>query len=188
MCGRYYTDIEDTELREIITAAENNVIGHEQPVFKGGEVFPGTVAPVLAKSGAVFMKWGFPDYTGKRPHINARSETAETARTFRQAWAERRCLIPASGYFEWKTLDAKHKEKYSFSLTGTGLMYIAGIYSGDGRFAILTRAAAPALSEIHDRMPVIIPKPLTDVWLRESPEVYKEALTDLRFSLSQNKR
>ena len=59
---------------------------------------------------------------------------------------------------------------------------MAGIYSTDGQFAILARNAASAIMQIHDRMPVILPKSLIDVWLKQSPEVMSQALTDLQFS------
>ena len=58
---------------------------------------------------------------------------------------------------------------------------MAGIYTTDGGFAILTRDAAPSLAHIHDRMPVIIPKSLIQAWLKDSPEVIAQAVTDLKF-------
>ena len=207
MCGRYLIEIDDNELYDIIAEAEMNAgrmeYGGAGAVlaeyggtgegsaaargFTGGEVFPGSVAPVIISGNAAqFMIWGFPSLAaGRRPHINARSETAATARTFSAAMASRRCLVPASGYYEWKALSAKKKEKYVFRLPGRAPIYMAGIYSGGiggGRFAILTREAAPALSEIHDRMPVIFTKESAAVWLAGSPDAIRDALTDLTFS------
>ena len=209
MCGRYLIDDEAFDLREIIAAAErnahvleagasyapgvNNAVGvgnvaadsFEDPVwpaFRSGEIFPGNVAPVIAaEREARFMLWGFPNLiVGKRPLINARSETAAVKRTFSDAMASRRCLVPASGYYEWKTIGKKHKEKYEFTLPDRETMYMAGIYSRANQFAILTRAASPSTGNIHDRMPVILPKTLGDVWLSESPDVILEALTELQ--------
>ena len=152
------------------------------PVFRSGEIFPGNVAPVLdAEREARFMLWGFPSpIAGKRPLINARSETAAVKRTFSEAMVSRRCLVPASGYYEWKTLGKKHKEKYEFTLPDRETMYMAGIYSRANQFAILTRAASPSTGDIHDRMPVILPKTLGDVWLSESTDVILDALTELQ--------
>ena len=152
------------------------------PTFRSGEIFPGNIAPVLdAQREARFMLWGFPNLMpGKRPLINARSETAAVKRTFCDAMASRRCLVPASGYYEWKTIGKKHKEKYEFTLPDRETMYMAGIYSRADQFAILTRAASPSTGDIHDRMPVILPKKLGDVWLRESMDVILEALTQLQ--------
>ncbi|MDR0491515.1 MAG: SOS response-associated peptidase [Oscillospiraceae bacterium] len=189
MCGRYLIEIDEEELKEIIATAEVNARGRSEQfsfAFRGGEIFPGSVVPVIAGNNEVrFMTWGFPGIiVNQPPHINARSETAAASRTFGEAMASRRCLVPASGYYEWKTRDKKHKVKYKFTLP-SGTMYMAGVYSADGRFAILTRSAAPDIVEFHDRMPVILPKSLLGVWLRESPHVLKEAITDLKFAQAE---
>ena len=59
---------------------------------------------------------------------------------------------------------------------------MAGIYTIDGKFAILTRDAAPSMTVIHDRMPVILPKSLIQAWLKDSPEVIAQAVTALQFT------
>ena len=183
MCGRFLVEIDDEELSGIVEEAEKNA--REQQfsfAFKGGEISPGTVAPIITANGVLYMTWGFPAVTpNSPPHINARSETAATSRTFGEAMKTQRCIIPASGYYEWKTHDKKHRTKYEFTLSDKSLMYMAGIYSVDGRFAILTRAAAPTILEIHDRMPVILPKSRIEKWLKESPDM-NEALTKLQFA------
>ena len=184
MCGRYLIEADDMELSDIVAAAQNSLNARtSRQLFTGGEIFPGSMAPVLtADDGARFMHWGFPGLISEqRPHINARSETAAALRTFSGAMASRRCIVPATSYFEWKALGKGRKDKYEFTLPDRAPMYMAGIYSGDGRFAILTRAAAPVLLEIHGRMPVIIPKRLTSVWLNETPEPMREAVTELTF-------
>ncbi|MCL2337989.1 MAG: SOS response-associated peptidase [Firmicutes bacterium] len=184
MCGRYFITIEEKELRQIIAAVDKSSAEHaEAAIFKGGEIFPGSLAPIITAENKVqFFVWGFPSLLGKKPHINARSETAATAKTFKDAMFLRRCLVPASGYYEWQTLDKRHKQKYAFRLSGQTVMFMAGIYSSNGRFAILTRQAAPAVAAIHERMPVIIPRDLSTKWLKESPAPMYEALTDLSFA------
>lgn len=187
MCGRYLVEIDEEELNEMVAAAEKNVHIHSEQIsyaFKGGEIFPGNLAPVIMANNEVrFMTWGFPSINPNKPsHINARSETAAASKTFGDAMKTRRCTIPASGYFEWITQNKKHRIKYKFTLPGRSLMYMAGIYSIDYQFVVLTRDAAPSISEIHDRMPVILPKSIIDMWLRGSPEALKEALNDLHFS------
>lgn len=181
MCGRYFFEVDDKDLREIVTAAEQSI--RKKSVtngFHGGEIFPGGIAPVLtAEADASFMVWGFPSLFEKRPHINARSETAATAPTFREAMSKRRCLVPASGYYEWKKLGPSQRKKYSFTLPNYVLLFMAGIYAEDGRFAILTRAASSSVSEIHNRMPVIIPREMAAAWLEDSPEALGAAITDL---------
>ena len=95
--------------------------------------------------------------------------------------ASRRCVVPASAYYEWKQLGKKRKVKYELTLPGRTPLYMAGIYSTDGQFSILTRDAAPAIADIHDRMPVIIPKSLIQSWINDSPEVMSHAVTNLQF-------
>ena len=184
MCGRYFVDINETEIQNIIASAKHNDNDSAQTtLFKGGEIFPTNTVPVITAADTRFMVWGFPDYTGKRPLINARSETASVTRTFKESFAQRRCIVPATSYFEWKTLpDKRAKQKYEFKLTDKSLLYLAGIYSLDGRFAILTRAAVSCLTEIHDRMPVILPFELSDIWLNKSPDIMNNALTELLFA------
>ena len=183
MCGRYLIDDEAFDLREIIAAAERNSQKNpSQLAFRSGEIFPGNIAPVIdARHETRFMLWGFPSLiAGKHPHINARSETAAAKRTFSDAIASRRCLVPASGYYEWKTLGKNHKERYEFTLPDMMTMYMAGIYTEEDQFAILTRAASPSVSDIHDRMPVILTKTFGDAWLSESPDVICETLTEMQ--------
>jgi len=189
MCGRYLIELSEEEMSGIAAAAEKNA-GHSNKLsftFSGGEIFPGNIAPVITANNEVrFMTWGIQGVIAKgRPYINARSETAATSGTFGSAISSRRCLVPASAYFEWVTHDKKHKTKYKFTLPDKSTMYMAGIYSGDGRFAILTRDAAPEITEIHNRMPVIIPKTYIESWLGGSTDI--EALTNLQFvPLSNN--
>ena len=185
MCGRYYIELDAKELRDIISKVEGKLRdAPDQMTLKiTGEIFPGDTVPVITgDDGVRAMMWGFPNAYGQRSHINARSESAATSKTFGEAMASRRCLVPASGYYEWKTLDTKRKEKYEFTLPDRAPLYMAGIYSPDGRFAILTRDAAPEIATVHDRIPVIFSKSLGEAWLLGTPDVLLEALASLSFS------
>ena len=189
MCGRYLYNVDEQELRNILEAIERNISNErnnpkqsQSISFTGGEIFPGDSVPVITAHETRFMIWGYPSLAeDRRPHINARSETVATKRTFSAAMAARRCIIPASSYYEWKTLGKKQKQKYEFKLPNTEIMYIAGIYSLDYQFAILTREATTSISEIHNRMPVIIPDNLTEMWLKGCDDVLQEATTNLIF-------
>jgi putative SOS response-associated peptidase YedK len=96
--------------------------------------------------------------------INARSETAASKPAFRSAFKHRRCLIPASGFFEWEK-KGKAKQPYLFSLRGGGPFAFAGLWEcwsgphGDGRetCTILTTEANDLVRPFHQRMPVILP-------------------------------
>ena len=124
--------------------------------------------PVLIERGGDIvprlLAWGFPNFRDKRVIINARAETAREKKMFSASLENRRCVIPSTGFYEW---DAS-KKKYLFNNPGTGMVYMAGLYDrfeGKDRFVILTTAANSSMLEIHDRMPVVIPKDLIREWL-----------------------
>lgn len=114
MCGRYYIDDEDIAFRKIIHEAVSN---KGDMNVKTGEIFPAYKAPVLLNDGKrtrpFIMEWGFPSFYKSGVIINARAETALEKRTFKEPLLSRRCVIPASGFFEWqRNDDSKIKDKY----------------------------------------------------------------------------
>jgi putative SOS response-associated peptidase YedK len=114
-------------------------------------------------------RWGL--RTARNPAvITVRSETA--ARRFRQAMAERRCLIPADGFYEW-TGSAGQRRPIWFHAPDGRILTMAGFYEldKDGRpcFTILTTEPAPEIAPIHDRMPVVLPWEATSAWLALGP-------------------
>lgn len=132
MCGRYYVEIDEDELREIGEEAERlaNAFPEPIPLKTRGEMFPTDVVPVqTARDRYVPMKWGFVTYD-KKTIINARSETALQKPMFRRSMLENRCIIPASGYYEWKRGGFIHSSLDE--IKGIGVQVnIDGI--GDGR-------------------------------------------------------
>ena len=184
MCGRYWIDVDERELRDIVNAAAANALPDEMTLKTSGEVFPTDTVPVIAAPENIRpMQWGFTQEGKKQPIINARSETVMERPMFKQPIVRHRCLIPCNGFYEW---DAK-KNKYFYHTTGRGLMLLAGIWRRERgarlpRFTILTRQAVGDMLEIHDRMPVIVPRELADTWLLESGkamEVIGQAVTEL---------
>ena len=178
MCGRFYIESDDTpeELIDLINRAESRVQAADPSfLLPKGEVRPGDWAAVVslnrASQRSVFpMKWGF--RMDRQLLINARSETAAQKPTFRQSMQERRCLIPASAYFEWDHR-TKPLTKYRFALPDAPLLWLAGLYrfEPDSRwpvFTVLTRPAAAAVADFHDRMPVLMPTQLHGQWLDRS--------------------
>ena len=187
MCGRFYISVSDEELRDIAKAAAANALPDEMTLKTSGEIFPTDSVPVQTAPETVLpMQWGFTLHGNKRPVINARSETAMERPIFQKPMQRHRCLIPCSGFYEW---DAK-KQKY-FHLPSRGVMLLAGIWRMErgARLpccTILTRQAVGDMLEVHDRMPVIVPRELADAWLMESAsiaEVLKQAVTELGMEL-----
>ena len=191
MCGRYYLlGIGPKLVFEFIGQANRR--DPEHPV-KTGEVAPTDRAAVLANSragnrSAFAMRWGY-RLDGGRLVINARSETAERSPLFGDGIARRRCLVPATHYFEWEHR-GKEKIRYAIGENDDGLIYMAGVYRLEETgpaFAILTRKSADCISFIHDRMPVILPAPAAEEWLdlsRPAQPILEQALSNPAFRLS----
>ncbi len=150
------------------------------------------VAAVLAEGGErrlEVLRWGLIPPWADDPGIgsrmiNARSETAPEKPSFRRAFRERRCLIPADGFYEWKRTNGSKQPYYIHMKEGRPFAF-AGLWESwndDGGPAIrsctiLTTGSNALVGGIHDRMPVILPAGSYDAWL--DPEAEKEELTAL---------
>jgi putative SOS response-associated peptidase YedK len=121
---------------------------------------------------AASTSWGFrppwlKDGEKGKPLINARAETASEKRTFSQSFAERRCLVPASSFFEWQKKDGK-KLPWLLHLPQSPTFAIAGLWQdlADGpRFTILTLESVGEAREVHTRMPWILEANQLHPWL-----------------------
>jgi putative SOS response-associated peptidase YedK len=117
--------------------------------------------------------------------INARSETAAEKPAFRAAFKRRRCLIPASGFYEWQK-KGKEKLPFLFSLRDGSLFAFAGLWdrwtTGDGRqtCTILTTTANELVRPYHERMPVILPEEYHTDWLNRDAAAPEWLQTVLR--------
>jgi putative SOS response-associated peptidase YedK len=125
-----------------------------------------------------FLKWGLIPSWAKDTSIgarliNARSETVTEKPSFRQAFRQRRCIIPADGFYEWKRTDGK-KQPFFFQMRNERPFGFAGLWErweGQGGEAIdsctiLTTEANEVLRPVHDRMPVILHPQEYSLWLK----------------------
>jgi putative SOS response-associated peptidase YedK len=168
MCGRYEIVISEAELREIIDVVQKKFPGEK---LHTGEIFPTNNVPVLLYRDDTISpeiaSWGFPQYSGKKGVIiNARRETVEERLLFREAFLTQRCVVPASGFYEWTS--QKPKQKYLLALPG---LYMAGLAKNIGssqRMVILTTAANSSIAQIHSRMPVLLSKAQIPDWLNNT--------------------
>lgn len=137
---------------------------------------PGQILPVVLNSKPKIFQmalWGFmPPWDKAKPIINARKESLDTKPTFEKSFHERRCLIPADGFYEWGTIGG-HKIPYRFTLKSQGLFAFAGIWKPDPKtkqpeFAIITTKPNELVGKIHDRMPAILPPKHEQDWLDNS--------------------
>ena len=115
------------------------------------------------------------DPASTRQPINARSETAATAPMFRDAYARRRCIVPADAFYEWQKTNGA-KLPHAVARADGAPMALAGLWEGwrgpDGAvlrsFTVLTTAACAGLRALHDRMPVVLEPQDWPLWLGET--------------------
>jgi len=169
MCGRYTQTaaFEELALRFGITVEEVS----EEDLTSRYNVAPSQPIPIVVgeRSGRrlVMARWGFhPSWmrSSRLAPINAKAETIATSGMFQSAVERGRCLVPASGFYEWKPVPGrKKKQPFYVRLRGGELFGFAGLWSpADPRTdapptcAIITTTANDLLAPIHDRMPVIL--------------------------------
>lgn len=181
MCGRYQLDLSNIDKFRSRFQIEGEI--PESEMRTSYNMAPGQDLPVIVSKGSnslELMKWGlipFWEEKKEKPNslINIRSEKATTASWAKHWMQTSRCLIPASGYYEWqKTKDGKipfriYEENREY-------MSFAGLYSlyknpNSGEeiktYAILTTKPSEDVEMIHDRMPVILSEKEETVWLND---------------------
>lgn len=170
MCGRFYLD---AALDEILRHFNIRPMGSVK--IRSGEIFPTQEIPVIVANPErelLTMRWGWEAPFLKKTLINARSETLLEKNMFIQAARTRRCLVPASGYYEWAQGEGQ-KTRYTISVKDQPLIALAGIYQSQptetgeriSAVTIITREAAAPIRRIHDRMPVLLGSKEQDAFL-----------------------
>lgn len=188
MCGRYAIVILDSELLAAFGV-------FERPDFLAGwkpryNVAPTQSAPVIRAAESAsdepanridLLHWGLIPSWAKDPSmgarmINARSESAAEKPAFRSAFKRRRCIVPATGFYEWKKTGSA-KQPFFIHRADDEAIAFAGLWESwedKGRnnglglvesFTILTCEPNDDLRELHDRMPVILPRDRHEAWL-----------------------
>ena len=188
MCGRYTLASPTERLAE-----EFGVDASSIELSPNYNVAPTQgVAAVLEEAGQrrlEVLRWGLIPPWADDPGIgsrmiNARSETAPGKPSFRRAFRERRCLIPADGFYEWQRTNGAKQPYYIHMEDGRPFAF-AGLWEswskgGEGEVrtcTILTTGANALVGEVHDRMPVILAPDAYDVWLDPASE--RDELTGL---------
>ena len=184
MCGRYALNISGEDLAlEFAAGVPNTAL-----TASNWNISPTTPIPFIAADNQAgdarqihMARWGLipswaKDATRQSNAINARVESIAEKPTFKSAFRSRRCLIPATGYYEWATELGQYKPKQPIYISNTdkSSIAIAGIYEEwinpqtslpITTAAIITREVAGILKPVHHRMPVILPKSLWSSWL-----------------------
>lgn len=210
MCTWFYADYKPLstfiDKAGRMPLADSIMNAMSKPKAMSGNIRPTDMAAVIApnKQGnmAVFpMIWGFTHESSSKPLINCRIETADQKPLWKDSWFRRRCVIPASWYYEWgipssevgyHNANEQHKikkEKYAIQPEGAEITYLAGLYRFEEdrgiqvpMFTVLTREAVAPVSSIHDRMPLILCKDSLKEWIRPNSDpnrIAKMALTKM---------
>lgn len=174
MCGRYTLAAPSDELVEVFEVPEPSF-----ELVPRYNLAPGQDVPVVGEDRhgrrMGLLRWGFlaaASGSPSRTFVNARGESADRTPAFRDAFAHRRILVPADGFYEWRA-EASGKVPYWFHPTSGGLLSFAAIWErhgGEGQgtrdgLAILTVAANDDVRPVHDRMPLIVSPAQRAAWL-----------------------
>jgi putative SOS response-associated peptidase YedK len=176
MCGRYSLSLKGEKLEKRFNA---KLLEKFKPRYNAA---PSQNLPVITNldpESIQFYQWGLVPYWSKdaligNKLINARSETLFEKPSFQQSIRDRRCLIPADGFFEWKK-NGKTRTPHRIHLRNKKVFSMAGLWDSweisAGKklnsFTIITTKANSLIKELHERMPVILPPENEGSWLNE---------------------
>jgi putative SOS response-associated peptidase YedK len=186
MCGRFLNKLPPAEVARLFAA--RNVAPNYPARFNIAPTDPVLAVRFNAKTGERSLdalRWGLVPYWAKglslsAKLINARAETLATTPAFREAFERRRCLIPASGFYEWRK-DGQARTPYTVVPTDGPIFAFAGLWENwrdpaagaDAPWlrscTIVTGEPNALLAPIHQRMPVILPEQAWAQWLGEAP-------------------
>ncbi|HET9519389.1 MAG TPA: SOS response-associated peptidase [Actinoplanes sp.] len=177
MCGRYATTRSAGELSGIFESLDET--GGLDADFNVAPTDPVPVVRMSRHQGVRVLstaRWGLVPHWAKDTRraagmINARSETAAASPAFAPSFADRRCLVPADGWYEW-TRDGNGKQAHFMTPQDGSVLAFAGLWSvwgtGDTSLltcTVLTTAALGELAAVHDRMPLILSRERWPDWL-----------------------
>jgi putative SOS response-associated peptidase YedK len=184
MCGRARLSSDVSEIKIRFSIPSSRPAPNFAPSWN---VAPTDPLPVVRLDARAYersldvMRWGLVPFWAKDikvgfANINAKAEGIETKPAFREAFQQRRCLVPVDNFYEWKKTETG-KQAYAIALADRKLMALAGLWetwrSPVGErirsFAIVTTEPNELCAELHNRMPVVLAPPSWPAWLGEQP-------------------
>ncbi len=193
MCGRYKLAVSEEELIDYVHAEYNIEDLIPELALPRYNIAPGQKVLAIIHDGTKnrlgYLTWGFPIGNPEDPHalINAKAETIEEKPSFASAVKNRRCVILANGFYEWKRTERGKVPMHVCMKTGE-IFAFAGIWApylnaqGQKEYgcAIITTTPNEIMQPIHHRMPVILPKEKRTAWLEKSPSAQFDAKNYLK--------
>ena len=189
MCGRFNQTASGEEVAEAFDLDEAPELAPRYNIAPTQPIAVVGIQPRTGRRGLAMLTWGLVPRNslgGERGFINARSETAWEKASFREAFLRRRCLVPATGFYEWQKLDAKRKQPWVIRLASGRVFGFAGLWEpaaaagGSPTCTILTTEPNDLARPIHDRMPVILDPADYARWLDPAVTVPAEVRPLLR--------
>lgn len=178
MCGRFNLTASGEEVAEAFELDETPALAARYNIAPTQPVAVVRLDPATRRRGLAPLVWGLvPEGAPEtdRGHINARAETAWEKPSFREAFLGRRCLIPATGFYEWQKAEKRRRQPWVFTLASGGVFAFAGLWEPPARegapptCTILTTDPNDLARVVHDRMPVILPPEAWEPWLDPEP-------------------
>ena len=166
MCGRL--NVYGEPISRAVSSALN--IGFQ--AITNNDLCPTQTVSTVAFNNGIHQldtTWGIKPQWSKKLLINAQSETVTVKPTFKRAFAENRCVVPCSGWFEWSSVAGEGKQKYLFDNEDGSPLYMAGIFYPQAEafpeLVTLTTKPTKLCSQYHHRMPLLIPEQVVEDWL-----------------------
>jgi len=166
VCGRFNQTASGEEVAEAFGLDEAPELAPRYNIAPTQSVAVVGVQPQTGRRGLARLKWGLvprESLGDERGFINARAETAWEKPSFCEAFARRRCLVPATGFYEWQKIDVKHRQPWLLRLASGRVFAFAGLWEPPAGLpgavptcTILTTDPNDVARPIHDRMPVIL--------------------------------
>lgn len=180
MCGRFYNHVQ----------AMHDWVDVLKDWPANGEcrynVAPTQSVPVVTNLGTLTMRWGLipnwsKEFASRFATFNARVEEAYKKPSYRGAWnRSQTCLVPAGGYYEWKTEAGKKQPYLVRSANGQEPLVFAGLWDncqGHYSFTVLTEEAKGIAAEVHQRMPVMLTADAARSWLEHGSNSHSGVLS-----------
>ena len=177
MCGRFTLTASALQIKEHFRLQQASAV-----LIPRYNIAPSQIVVIIKNNSLDFATWGFKMSNSINSIINAKIETVLEKQCFNMAFKKQRCLIVASGFFEWKTIGNK-KAPFYIQVKDHIIIGLAGIFIKDSCAILTTKVDQTKYKNaIHDRIPVIINKSNYHLWLNQKTSIDVLRQSDLQIN------